>query len=394
MHRDFGKEMGRKAARMYEYQKNGRFFAQVAHEMRGIASEELSFLGATDIKPVHRGIHFKADTQALYQIAYGTHLVSRILAPLMRFKCHAPRYLYKRAREVAWPELFPVDRTFALFSSVSNSQIRHSRYASLKLKDAIVDTFRKETGKRPDVDRKSPDVWIGLHIENNMATISLDVSGGSLHRRGYREMSVEAPMQETLAAAIIRISRWDGSRPLYDPMCGSGTLLCEALMSYCNVPSAFLREKFGFEWLPGFNRKRWIGLRTRIDKGIRALPTGLIGGSDISPDAARAAGANRLRLPEGRRIRIGIKDFRDLQNLENTTIVCNPPYGVRMGKGDALDQLYRDMGDFLKQHCRGSSAFIYFGKPELIPAIHLRPAWKKPLKNGGLDGRLVRFDMY
>ena len=379
---------------MYEYQKYGQYFAQVAHELREPASEELETLGATDLQMVNRGIHFKADIQILSQIAYSAGVVSKVLAPLLRFKCHATRYLYKRAREIAWPEIFPVNRTFALFSSVANSRIRHSRYASLKLKDAIVDTFRDTTGERPNVDRRSPDIRIGLHIESDMATISLDVSGGSLHRRGYREESVEAPMQETLAAAIVRISQWDGSRPLYDPMCGSGTLLCEALMSYCKIPSAFLRDRFGFEWLPEFDRKCWGDLRAKIDKGIRTLPAGLIEGSDISPKAAHAAKANRLKLPGGNRLNIGIKDFRDIQKLEDTTIVCNPPYGVRMGKGDDLGLLYRDMGDFLKQRCRGSAAFIYFGKPELIPAIHLRPAWRKPLRNGGLDGRLVRFDMF
>lgn len=379
---------------MYEYQKNGRFFAQTAHEIRDLALEELASLGARELKPVNRGIHFQADTLVLRKIAYSVRTASSILAPLHRFKCHATRYLYKRARQVPWPELFPVNRTFAVFSSVSNSQIRHSRYASLVLKDAIVDSFRDALGKRPNVVRDAPDVRLGLHMENDVATINLDLTGGPLHKRGYRTKGVEAPMQETLAAAIVRLAQWDGDGPLYDPMCGSGTLLCEALMSCCRVPAAYLRKKFGFEWLPEFNREAWRDQRAEIDKGISPLPSGLIGGSDISAKAANAARENRHHLPGGKKIHIGVKDFRSIQKLEGTTILCNPPYGVRMGKGEDLESLYRDLGDFLKQRCRGSVAFIYFGEPKFIPAIHLRPAWKKPLRNGGLDGRLARFDIF
>lgn len=379
---------------MLEYQKNGRYFAQAPRELLDPAAEELRLLGARGLRPVHRGMHFESDPEGLYTTVYCARFVTRVLAPLLRFRCHAARYLYRRAREIDWSELLSAEETFAVFASVANSRIRHSQYAALKLKDAIVDTVRERVGRRPDVERKNPDQWFGLHIENDVATISLDVSGGSLHRRGYRVQSVEAPMQETLAAGVIRFSGWEGARPLYDPMCGSGTLLCEALSAYCRVPSGYLRERFGFMGLPDFEPNRWHALRARVDRGIRRLPPGLIGGSDSSPEAVHAARANKQRLPGGGEITVKALSFRDIPDLRDTTIVCNPPYGVRQGRPDEIAGLYRDFGDFLKQRCRGATAFVYFGRPELIPAIRLHPAWKKPLKNGGLDGRLVRFDLY
>jgi len=379
---------------MYEYQKNGRFFAQTAGQLRDLASEEILAMGARDLSPVHRGIHFHADMGAVCEMAYRARTLSRILAPLHRFKCHSTRYLYNRARQIDWPGLFSADRSFAVFSSVANSRIHHSQYASLKLKDAIVDAFQEAEGDRPSVNRHYPDLHIGLHIENDTATISLDLSGGPLHRRGYREGTVEAPMQETLAAAVIRLTGWDGSRPLYDPMCGSGTLLCEALMAFCGVPAAYLRKRLGFELLPDFDKNGWLRRRAEIDQGIRPLPAGLVSGSDISQDAVRAAAANRLRLPHGRRIRIEERDFMDIPGLRDMTIVCNPPYGLRLGAHGDLKSFYGDLGDFLKRRCTGSSAFIYFGRTEFIPAVGLRPTWKKALRNGGLDGRLVRFDIF
>lgn len=379
---------------MLEYQKNGRYFAQAPRELLDLAAEDLRVLGARNLRPVYRGIHFETDLEGLYRTVYRARFVTRVLAPLLRFRCHATRYLYRRACEIDWTELLSAEETFAVFASVVNSRIRHSQYAALKLKDAIVDTVRARAGKRPDVDRKNPDHAFGLHIENDVATISLDVSGGSLHRRGYRVQSVEAPLQETLAAAIIRLSGWDGTRPLYDPMCGSGTLLCEALSAYCRVPSGYLRERFGFMGLPDFDSDRWRTLREREDRAVRPLPPRLIGGSDCSSEAVHAARANAQRLPGGGEVTLKPLDFRDIPGLPDTTIVCNPPYGIRMGYPEEITGLYQDFGDFLKQRCQGARAFVYFGRPELIPAIRLRPAWKKPLKNGGLDGRLARFDLY
>ena len=200
---------------MFAYQKNQRFFAQVADGLEEAGGRELEALGAEEVKASYRGIYFTADHRALYRINYSSSICTRILAPLLTFDCHSDKYLYNTAGSIPWSAILSLETTFAIFANVSNSNITHSQYAARKLKDAIVDQFRESCGKRPDVDPDNPDVWISLYIQGNKATISLDTSGGSLHRRGYRKASVKAPMQETVAAAIIKFSQWDGSKPLY-----------------------------------------------------------------------------------------------------------------------------------------------------------------------------------
>ena len=280
-----------------------------------------------------------------------------------------------------WSDFLTHKKTFAIFSNVSNSKIRNSQYASLRLKDAIVDSFREASGQRPDVDQRDPDIWLNLHISNNEAIISLDTSGGSLHRRGYRKDAVEAPMKENVAAAIIGYSEWDGSAPLYDPMCGSGTLLCEALLRYCRIPTGMFRKHFGFEHLPDFDKALWGKVKKDADSQIRGLPDGHILGSDSSRKAVEIAKANIQKLPHGRKVKLETVDFRKSRGLKDGVIMINPPYGIRMGKQQGLDLLYKSLGDFLKRKCTGSTAYIYFGEREFIKKIGLKPAWKKPPEN-------------
>jgi len=247
---------------------------------------------------------------------------------------------------------------------------------------------------RPSVKRNDPDVWIGLYMERDNATISLDTSGGSLHRRGYREEGGEAPMQEIIAAAVIKLSEWDGSKPLYDLMCGSGTLLSEALMAHCRIPGSFKRERFGFQFLPDYDEPLWLAVRKEMDEAMQEPADSLISGSDLSAQAVAMARRNMMDLPFGDRVSLKVTDFRAIPKLQNQVILCNPPYGLRLDRGRDLGPLYRDLGDFLKQRCAGSSAFIYFGKREWIAHVGLKPSWKKVLKSGGLDGRLVKYEIY
>ncbi len=379
---------------MYEYQKSGRFFAQTADDIKEIAALELAELGAGDISPVYRGIYFNADKEALYRINYSARLISRVLASILTFTCHSTDQLYKKAKQIIWSDFISDSNTFAVFSNVSESRINNSHYASLCIKDALVDSFREQTGKRPDVNAKDPDLWINLFVSRNKAVISLDTSGGALHKRGYRKESLTAPMQETVAAAIIKYTEWDGSVPLHDPMCGSATLLCEAMLHYCNIPSAFLRKNFGFEYMPDYDKKLWTVVRKDCDRKKIRLPKELISGSDISSQAVKTSRLNINNIPEGKNININKLDFINAKGLENGVIVTNPPYGIRMGNKDELSSLYKSLGDYLKQKCKGSSAYIYFGEREFIKKIGLKPAWKKPLMSGGLDGRLVKYEMF
>lgn len=379
---------------MFEYQQSHRYFAQTSDTIQDLAIEELQQLGAKDVRQAFRGVYFESDVAGLFRINYQTRFVSRILAPLIKFTCHNTKYLYRKAKEVQWDQLFSPDDSFAIFANVANSKITHSQYAALCVKDAIADYFTEQFGRRPNVDKQDPDVWINLHLVDNFATISLDTSGGSLHRRGYRVETVDAPMQETVAAVIIRWSGWDGTQPLFDPMCGSGTLLAEALMSYRRLPAGYLRPQFGFERLPEFDAATWNSIKDAENSKIRELPPDIISGSDISYKAVRSAFKNMRQLPEARNVKINVLDFQKIEKLENTVIVCNPPYGIRMGEKAGATQLLKDFGDFLKQRCTGCVAYIYFGDRSLIPAIGLRTSFKQSLKNGGLDGRLCKFEIY
>jgi putative N6-adenine-specific DNA methylase len=377
--------------KMFTYQKTSRYFAQIARGLEPLGCEELAELGAAEIKSAYRGIYFKADHETLYRVNYQSRLCTRILAPLLRFDCHSDKYLYKTALKIDWQKLLSPKNTFAVAATTANSNIKHSQYAGLRLKDAIADYFREKTGSRPSVDTKNPDVWINLRVDRNKATISLDTSGGSLHRRGYRLETVEAPMQETVAAAMIRFSKWNGRQSLVDPMCGSGTILCEALMHFCHIPASYLRSQFGFQMMPDFDAALWAQVKKKANTRIRRLPKGLISGSDIDSEAIAAAKTNCAMLPHGDRILLRTKRYQDIDQLVNTCIISNPPYGIRLGKQGNMTVFIKKLGDFLKKRCPGSSAFLYFGNTDLIKATGLKAAWKKPLMNGGLSGQLVKY---
>jgi putative N6-adenine-specific DNA methylase len=387
-------ESEKQQAAAYQYQQDCRYFAQVADGLKEAGAQEIAELGAGNIQPEFSGIRFKADKTTLYRINYLTRLLSRCLAPLVSYDCPDTDTLYRKAKQIKWEDFFAKNNTFAVSGSVSDSAISHSKYAALRLKDAIADHFKEKTGQRPDVSVRDPDILLNLHIRNDKAVISLDTSGGALHRRGYREKTVSAPMQETVAAAIIRFSEWDGVVPLYDPLCGSGTLLCEALMQYCQIPAGIFRQRFGFESLPDFDAPAWHLVKKNAEEQIRELPKKMLAGSDVSLEAVRAARTNLMGLHYGNRVTIERIDFKKLPDFKEHVIVTNPPYGIRMGADQNLDLFYKDLGDFLKQKCKGSTAFVYFGDRKFIKKIGLKATWKKPIKTGGLDGRLVKYEMY
>jgi putative N6-adenine-specific DNA methylase len=379
---------------MMDDTKKRLYFAQIADGLESVGALELEKLGAESVLPVRRGIHFTALKSALYRINYCSRLCSRVLAPVLSFPCRNEAAIYKAAKTVEWTRFFHLDETFAVFASTAGSSVPHSRFASLKLKDAVVDQFRDRYGKRPNVDPKKPDVWIHLHVAKERGTISIDTSGGSLHRRGYRGKSGDAPMQETVAAAMVCLSEWKGRQPIFDPMCGAGTIAIEAAMAYCRIPAGYLRKSFGFQKLPDFNPKIWDEVRKSVDADIRPLPDRFVYASDIDADAVTATRNNCRNIPHGRKINVLRKNFESINAIENQVIFCNPPYGIRMNSRGDLATFYRCFGDFLKNRCKGSKAFIYFGNREMIKCIGLRPSWKKPLKNGGLDGRLVKYELY
>ena len=380
---------------MFLYQERGEYFAQVAGGLEDLAADELRALGAQEVRVFPRGLEFRCDQEALYRINYRARLISRVLAPLARFEVGGGEDLYLKTKRIDWTHLLTLEQTFAVSGNVSQSEIDNSHFAALKVKDVVADMFRKRyRGSRPNVDTKDPDLWINVHIRQNVATIAIDCSGGALHRRGYRLQAVAAPMQETLAAAILDIAGWEGKEPVYDPMCGSGTLLSEAWIKAGFLPAGVLRRKFGFMMLPDFNRNVWVKVKFTEDNRVQPVRGGLIKGSDIDPEAVRMTRENNARLPGGDELRVRTCDFRELPALPPGLIVCNPPYGLRLEQGTDMAAFMADFGDFLKQKCTGSRAWIYLGDRELIKHIGLKAQRKIPLMNGGLDGRLVLYEMH
>ena len=362
--------------------------------MEELCEQELTELGAKNTKVAYRGIYFEADFPTIYRINYTSRTISRVLAPLKPFRCRDANAIMKIAEKIEWDKIFSLNQTFAITSSVSKSTINNSLYASQVLKDGIADYFRAKFGKRPNVETVNPDVRFNLYIETDNAVLSLDTSGESLHKRGYRLLAGEAPMQETLAAAIIRLSKWDGEKPLLDCMCGSGTILCEALMHYCGIPAQKLRKKFGFFHLPDFDKSVWENIKDEADSKIRPLPKGIISGSDKSQLTVNVAKENLSRLPYSESVNLSAHPFQHIKQFENGVLITNPPYGIRLGRRAEVENLYKEFGDFLKTKCKGTSAFIYTGEPSLRKQIGLKTSRRIPLVNGKLKGVLLQIDSY
>ncbi|NLY41335.1 MAG: class I SAM-dependent RNA methyltransferase [Desulfovibrionales bacterium] len=376
---------------MYDYQQTHTYTAQVADGLEALVCDECTDLGATHCEPGFRFVRFQASPAVMYRIVYYSRLATRVLAPLRHCPCPSAQALYAAGRDICWSDFLSSEQTFAITANVSESAIGHSQFAALKLKDAVADWFRDHGGHRPNVDTRQPDLWIHLHIRHDQAVISIDVSGGSLHRRGYRMASVDAPMHETVAAAMLRMSGWDGTTSLIDPLCGSGTIICEALMLALNLPAALLRSHFGFMHLPDFAPQLWSQIKSHAHTA--ELPA-LIRASDVDPKAVAATRTNLGHVPGGDEVLVGRKDFFERTDMRQTTIICNPPYGLRLGRQEDMGAWYKRFGDHIKQHCTGSTAYVYFGDRTWLKHIGLRPEWKKPLKNGGLDGRLAKFVLY
>jgi putative N6-adenine-specific DNA methylase len=379
---------------LFEYKKYQTYFAQAAGTLESLCEQELRRLGAKKTNAVYRGVRFQADNATLYRINYTSRIATRVLAPLLTFSCHSAKYLTRTALSIPWEKFLNPSDTFAITSSVANSAIKNSLYAAQCLKDGIADYFSARSGKRPSVDLTHPTVRFNLHVDNNKAVISLDTSGESLHKRGYRQSGGAAPLQETLAAALVALSGWDEEQPFWDCMCGSATIVTEAHMKYCRIPAQFLRKEFGFFRLPDFSKQAWDTVKSRCDAHMRPAPPGLIRGSDKSAQSVEKARRNAGPLPYSESIAFKVEAFQDAPPFTGGVIVTNPPYGVRIGEKSDLPALYKSLGDFFKQGCKGSAAYVLVGDKQLKKSIGLRPSGKVPLQNGPIACEFLRFDIF
>lgn len=369
-------------------------FAAVPRGAEELTGAELGVLGISDAKPGKGGVAFRTDLAGLYRANLWLRTASRVLVQLALFPCSSPTELYTGVYAIPWQELITPDMTLAVDCSLRDSTLTHSGFVALKTKDAVVDRIRESCGSRPNVDTASPDVRINVHLHKNVCTVSLDSSGDSLDRRGYRLERNEAPLRETLAATIVALTGWDGSIPLADPMCGSGTIPVEAALMAAHIPPGLNRE-FGFQRWLNFDIELWSGICAAAEDGIRSLPVGLITGYDLDSRALLLAGRNTAKAGLEGQIHFfhaALQDFRP--EGDKGVVILNPPYGKRLGEDDDLRELYCQIGDVMKKFCRGWTGYVLTGNLELAKYIGLKASRRYVLFNGAIECRLLKYDLY
>jgi putative N6-adenine-specific DNA methylase len=372
-----------------------RFFATCARGIETVLAGELRDLGAADVEPGRGGVAFAGDQATLYRANLWLRTAVRVLQPIFEADVASPDDLYDAVRSLDWSRYLTPEHTLAVDCNVRDSQITHSKYAALRTKDAICDQFVERCGRRPSVDVDEPMVGLNLHIYRNHAVLSLESSGESLHKRGYRPILTKAPLNEALAAAIVLLTGWRGETAFVDPMCGSGTLPIEAAWIALRRPPGLTRRRFGFQGWMDFDVRLWTELRDEARRGVRKKLDVPIVGSDVRRDAisfsisnARAAGIGRLAYFEH-------KDFCDFAPPSGPpgVLVCNPPYGERLGEEKELRSLYRTLGEVLQGRCAGWRAFVFSGNPTLAREIGMEPKEQVSLFNGKIPCRLLAFDL-
>jgi putative N6-adenine-specific DNA methylase len=372
-----------------------RYFATTSKGLEAVLAGEIRNLGGKEIAAVTGGVSFSGDTTLGYRANLGLRTANRVLLFLSDFAAPTPDALYEGVKAVPWPEIFPVQKSIAFDATVRDSGMTHSRFAAQKAKDAVADRFRETCGTRPDVDLRAPDVRINLRIVRNSCTLSLDLSGESLNRRGYRGNPEEASLRETLAAGVVLLTGWDGNTPLVDPACGAGTIPIEAALLSTGRAPGLLRSSFGFQRLAGYDRKAWGRVVAEAREQAQAAPKPQIEGTDRSGDAIRGALRNALRAGISGAVRFRTLDIREFApEGPPGTILCNPPYGVRMEGGPEAEAFYRAMGEAFKKRCRGWTAWVLSGNPEATKHIGLKASRRFPLMNGPIDCRLLKYELY
>jgi putative N6-adenine-specific DNA methylase len=372
------------------------YFATTSKGLEGILAGEIEALGGRETAVAAGGVSFSGDPAFFYRANLRLRTANRVLLRLSEFAAPTQEALYEGVKAVPWPDLFDVRKKIAVEAAVRDSGVANSRFAAQKAKDAIVDRFREKLGVRPDVDLVAPDVRIHLRILRDACTLSLDTSGESLNRRGYRADPGEASLRETLAAGIVLLSGWDGRVPLADPACGAGTLLIEAALIATNTAPGLLRTSFGFQNLAGYRPKLWAETVEEAKDAVRHSGVGRIEGSDASAEAIRGAQRNARKAGVSDLVSFRVCDIRDFSPGDPTGILlCNPPYGVRIsGHEGGIEEFYRAMGEALKKRCTGWSAYILSGNPDATRHIGLKASRRFPLMNGPIDCRLLRYDLY
>ncbi len=372
---------------------NFKMTAKTLFGFEELLANELKQLGALNIQTGLRMVSFEGDNGFMYKANLACRTAIKILKPIHTFKLKNEQQLYDGIYKIDWSEYMNEEQTLAIDATVFSDFFTHSKYVSLKSKDAIVDQFRDKKGTRPNVDIDSPDLRINIHINQDECTVSLDSSGASLHQRGYKTATNIAPINEVLAAGLLMLSGWDGHCDFLDPMCGSGTILIEAAMIACNIPANINRHEFAFERWADYDNAMFETIQDALLKKTREFHY-RIKGYDIDITAIKKATDNVKNANLDDYIQMEQDDFFDTkkESQGKLHILFNPPYDERIGI--KTEEFYEDIGNTLKRNYPGTTAWMITANLEALKFVGLRPSRKIKVFNGALEARLVKYDMY
>ena len=370
-------------------QESFELIAKTFQGLEEVLAQELIELGANDVQIGRRMVSFSGNQEMMYRANFCLRTAVRILKPISHFRARNADEVYKAVKEIEWKDILDLDTSFVVDTTVYSTEFRTSKFVAYKVKDAIVDYFMEREGKRPNISVANPDLRLNIHIAEDNCTLSLDSSGESLHLRGYRTATVEAPINEVLAAALIKMSGWKFDCDLIDPFCGSGTILVEAALMARNIYPGVFRQKFGFENWKDFNPELLSSI-FEDDSNERTFEHRIVG-SDINLRAVEAALANAKAAGVADLITVEQREIRDFKKPEMPAVlITNPPYGERLRPED-LSDIYRTLGEKLKREFQGGEAWIISSREELFDSMRLRPSFKVPLQNGSLDCELRKY---
>jgi len=370
------------------------YFATCARGLESVLADELRALGAVKVESARGGVHFAGDRVLLYRANLWLRTAVRVLLPILDAVVPSADDLYQAVQTIDWGEYLTPEHTLAVDCNVRDSRITHSKYAALRTKDAICDQFIARCGRRPSVDVETPLVGLNLHIYRDRATLSLDSSGESLHKRGYRPILTRAPLNEALAAALVQLTGWRGDVPFVDPLCGSGTLPIEAAWLALRRPPGLTRKRFGFQGWMDYDVELWTDLRDEARRGVaKHLPAPILG-FDVRADAIAFSDKNARAAGVGHLLRFQRKDVRDFRPPPGPpgVVLCNPPYGERIGEEKDLESLYRLLGEVFRERCAGWTAYVFTGNAALADQIGPVPASQVALFNGKIPCRLLKYE--
>jgi putative N6-adenine-specific DNA methylase len=373
--------------------ENFKMVAKTFFGFEELLAKELTQLGAQQVELGTRMVSFVGDKGFMYKANLALRTAIKILKPIKTFKAYNDKSLYDGMMKIDWSEYMNEHQTFVFETTLHSEHFNHSQFVNLKSKDAVVDQFRERTGKRPNIDKDFPDVRLHIHIDRDICTVSLDTSGESLHRRGYKSATNIAPINEVLAAGMLLLSGWDGQSHFLDPMCGSGTILAEAAMIACNIPANINRKEFAFEKWSDWDSELFDKVLESLLKKTREFHY-TITGYDKAPSAVAKAKDNIKNANLDEFVTVKQANFFE---TEKTTegplhLVFNPPYGERLDID--MERFYREIGDTLKQSYPNTNAWFITANLEALKFVGLKPSRKIKLFNGKLEARFVKYEMY